>query len=83
MSDIKLTSKHLNLLESGPLELLTLNRPEMTLDQLLSLFHILSEKKLRRIFLGIKKIIYEKGIAEITSTELGELNSSFSSFIKN
>ena len=55
----------------------------MTFDQLLSLFNMLSEKKLRRLYLSIKNIIYEKGIAEITSTELGELNSSFSSFIKN
>ena len=73
----------MNLLESGPLELLKLYRPEMTFDQLLTLFHILSEKKLRRVYLEITYIIYEKGISEITSTELGELNSSFSSFLKN
>ena len=78
--DVQLKPKHLNLLESGPIQLFKFNRPGITFGQLVRLFKILSVKKLRRFKLAIEKMTYKN---KPTSTELKELNSSFSSFIMN
>lgn len=55
---IQMKAKLLNLFASEEIKMFKLSRPYITFDQLITLFKILSDKKLRRFELIITKLTY-------------------------